>query len=590
MPEVSTIAAVPGNVVRSGSILTPGGDQGMQGIQGSQGVQGMQGIQGVTGNTGPQGSNAYTLTTADFAVPGVGQQVTVNVLDTNWIVVGQMLYVDTAGGGAGQTGCFKVTAKTGNSITLSNVSTTAGIIIPEAPLDGKRYGRLSASWSSDPIQADAPSDGKLYTRQNAGWTPSAVQADAASDGGYYNRRNGLWVPRPLADATQSGLLTQLSGNTTDFVSGANTTRNLQTDVQPIIWYQRTRTYNSLGNPSLEIDQRNVGAALTNPAAGVWPCDRWRYGRSAGAYNINIASTYSTVTIPGTSFPITSRYIRFTNQAVVATAGASDFVQFYQQVEGPSFRELNILTDVHTIWLLVRSSVAPLTLSLGIYDSPLSMILAKLFTISTAGAWQLISLSSLPAFPGGAGFTALPGYVGYIFCINLVLGSNYTVAPNVWTATTTANGATGAQSFGAQPVGSTLDIAFCQHEPGVGSSLIDKPFSTNHQECLRYYFKSADYGVVPGTSANGECWMTALSATYAFGTIPFPVPMAQSSTLTTYNSVAAPWTANQCTSYPGGVNYTVTGKSWNTKALDYLSISGGVASQQYRFSFTADSGW
>jgi hypothetical protein len=83
----------------------------------------------------------------------VGQTVTVNVADASWMVAGEMLWVDQAAGGAGQGGLMQITAKTGNQITLLNISAGTGI--------------------------------------------------------------------PLADATQSGLLKQVSGSSSDYVGGDN---------------------------------------------------------------------------------------------------------------------------------------------------------------------------------------------------------------------------------------------------------------------------------------------------------------------------------------------------------------------------------
>jgi len=79
-----------------------------------------QGGTGATGPAGPTGENANTLTVANFTVPAVGATVTVSVADTGWIVVGQVLYVDTAGGGAGLAGAFQVQSKTSTTVTLLN--------------------------------------------------------------------------------------------------------------------------------------------------------------------------------------------------------------------------------------------------------------------------------------------------------------------------------------------------------------------------------------------------------------------------------------------------------------------------------------
>lgn len=87
---------------------------------GPQGPAGPPGAQGPIGPAGPQGVNANTTSTSTFTVPAVGQTVSVTVADASWIVVGQMLYVDTAGGGPGLAGFLQVTAKSANTLTLLN--------------------------------------------------------------------------------------------------------------------------------------------------------------------------------------------------------------------------------------------------------------------------------------------------------------------------------------------------------------------------------------------------------------------------------------------------------------------------------------
>jgi microcystin-dependent protein len=76
---------------------------------------------------GGAGANAFNITSGPFTVPPVGGTVVVSLDDASWVVVGQMVYVDSAGGGAGQAGVMQVTAKTGNQLTLLTPSPTSGI-------------------------------------------------------------------------------------------------------------------------------------------------------------------------------------------------------------------------------------------------------------------------------------------------------------------------------------------------------------------------------------------------------------------------------------------------------------------------------
>jgi microcystin-dependent protein/phage baseplate assembly protein W len=84
-------------------------------------VPGPPGAQGpVSTVPGPPGINAFTATAAPFTIPPVGQTVQVEMEDASWIIVGQLVWMDTAGGSAGEAGTLQVTAKDGNILTLMN--------------------------------------------------------------------------------------------------------------------------------------------------------------------------------------------------------------------------------------------------------------------------------------------------------------------------------------------------------------------------------------------------------------------------------------------------------------------------------------
>jgi hypothetical protein len=65
---------------------------------------------------GPPGDAGWTLTTADFAIPPIGDIVTVNVENTGWIAIGQIIYVEDKD--AGEAVPMEVTTKTATTVTL----------------------------------------------------------------------------------------------------------------------------------------------------------------------------------------------------------------------------------------------------------------------------------------------------------------------------------------------------------------------------------------------------------------------------------------------------------------------------------------
>lgn len=58
-----------------------------------QNIPGAPGIDGAAGAAGADGVNAFTQTTADFSVPLVGANVTVSLINSDWMTVGQVVVV-----------------------------------------------------------------------------------------------------------------------------------------------------------------------------------------------------------------------------------------------------------------------------------------------------------------------------------------------------------------------------------------------------------------------------------------------------------------------------------------------------------------
>lgn len=83
-------------------------------------VPGAAGAAGSNGTNGADGTNAYTTLTSAFVMPAEGANVSASVGSTAWMVVGQPLYVGTAGN-------MEVASITNvNTVVLKNVENTAG--------------------------------------------------------------------------------------------------------------------------------------------------------------------------------------------------------------------------------------------------------------------------------------------------------------------------------------------------------------------------------------------------------------------------------------------------------------------------------
>jgi hypothetical protein len=244
-------------------------------------------------------------------------------------------------------------------------------------------------------------------------------------------------------------------------------------------------------------------------------------------------------------------------------------------------------------LVMRSSVANTTVSIELEGGSPGYHLALLATIPNANAWTAIQLPNIAAWTSAASWSTAPGTTGYWLGLQWAGGSGTLVPANgIWG--TTGYIAQGLGNFAANPVGSTLDFAFIQHEPGgTPTGILDKGWAINELECLRYYCKSYDYGVPVGsTSVNwsGEVFLYGATP-YGFGIVPFPVPMAQRPTVTTYISGGTGiGTANQVQEYPSATNRAVSSTQTTTKGISFINCGTVTANSWLRFQYQADTGW
>ena len=339
----------------------------------------------------------------------------------------------------------------------------------------------------------------------------------------------------VGPATSVDAAMAVFNGTTGKIIKVPTAAELDAIIKPIVGSVRLNSFNSVGNPSFEVDQMNCGVLEANNTAS-FACDRWRVS-SVGTMRFSTQQTVATppIVCPGTSFNVTNNYVRCTLTTAQGSLGVNDYWALGHSVEGSSAREL--YNNVHSVQVLVRSSVADLKFAVALQDEGGTWSLTKLCTLGAANTWTLITLPNLPVWTGSATFPTAPGSVGYRLRITLAAGTTVTAAPDVWGAGNKV-GATGMDNFASKPTSSTFDVAFVQHEPGnTCTTLIDKPWTQNYDECLRYYCKSYGYTVVPGTpglpGAIGH--FVVVNATTADGVVMWPKRMAKTpSSAVTYN--------------------------------------------------------
>jgi hypothetical protein len=351
----------------------------------------------------------------------------------------------------------------------------------------------------------------------------------------------LYVPvtsTPLASVSGSGLLRQLSGNTTDFADGSNNYQSLATASGPTIQLVRLRTLNTLGNPNFDVDQRQVrNTATISGGTNYWICDRWlRTG--GGTYSVKCGTTPATVLIPGTSYQIGNYGLYAQVVTPQATLGATDLQTWITYVEGCNLRPL--FGDVHSLSLMVGANVSPVNFSVAIRYATggtyYSLVLPCTYTAAGA-AVQVINLPNLPVWTASAPWKLTAGNYGYDITVTLACGSTYVAPTNgVW-----LNGnylaAAGMDNFVAKPAGSIFTLYFVQHEPGPECGpYIDPVFEESLSACQRYYCKSTSYGNLCPTSNEWRGMGMWISNTTACRlSLQFPVEMMSAPSVTIYDN-------------------------------------------------------
>ena len=355
-----------------------------------------------------------------------------------------------------------------------------------------------------------------------------------------------------------------------------------------IWSIRQRTFSSIGNSTFEVDQRNVFSAIANVPNGMVQ-DRWGISTGGTLRASWQANQGQTIVVPGTSFQISQAQVNIQSTTAEASLAAGSLFAFYQNVEGPSWREL--ANDVTSISVLVYCTVAGFKFAVSLRNGAQTVSLVKLCTIPNANTWTLITLPNIPK-PTSGSFPLTPGSNAYALGVCLGSGTTY-IAPSVdvWN---TGNflGAPGMSNLFAT-TGNTFIIGFIQHEPGpVCSTLIDYPFSQNYRDCLRYYSKSWDLGTAVGTSTDAgltSCNYSGGSSSFLPINLRFPVPMAKAPGVNIYSRTGV---QSQVILIGSSLTSGISGLSAvSQRGVPFATLSATQAAQDWTmYHYASDTGW
>jgi hypothetical protein len=335
---------------------------------------------------------------------------------------------------------------------------------------------------------------------------------------------------------------------------------------------QTGLKNRIINGGMTIDQRNAGAAVT--ALDSYAVDRWQYEGSQTS-KVNLQQNAGGVTPPA----------GFTNYYGVTSSSAysvlsGDFFFIGQRIEGFNIADLgwgtaNATTVTLSFW--VRSSLTG-TFGGALVNSASNRTYIFAYSIVSANTWEQKSITILGETTGT---WVTNNGIGIRIRFSLGTGSVLSGTAGAWESGNYIS-ATGATSV-VGTNGATFYITGVQLEKGSVATPFE--FRSIGQElalCQRYYEKSYNQSVVPGTASVGAGaagFATSTSNGYNYGVVRFAVSKRAASTVTTYSyagtaGVASDGNASDLTANSAGVNLPgETGYNLNNGSGGTLTFTG-----------------
>ena len=257
--------------------------------------------------------------------------------------------------------------------------------------------------------------------------------------------------------------------------------------------------NRIINGDMRIDQRNVGGIVT-PATGSSFYGVDRFSISVSQNNkCTIQQNAGSVT-PPVGF---SSYYGFTSSSAYSII-TSDYFGIQHRIEGFNISDFAFGTTSAkqiTLSFWVRSSLTTGTFGVNFQNGAQTRSYGATYTINTANTWEQKTIT----IPGDtSGTWVSDNTAGLVLTFGLGIGDTYNITSGSWQTTTSPNG---FGTIGTTSVvgtnGATFYLTGVQLEIGsIATPFERRSFGQELALCQRYYQKSYEYNVVPGTSVTG----------------------------------------------------------------------------------------
>jgi hypothetical protein len=256
--------------------------------------------------------------------------------------------------------------------------------------------------------------------------------------------------------------------------------------------------NRIGNGSMRIDQRNVGASITaSTFSNIYALDRWKT-----VLNTSCAGTViQQVSDAPTGF-IYSHKITIGTGASPASGNGN---VIYQKVEGSELQDFafgtaNAITSTFSFW--VKSSVTG-TYSVSFLNSSANRSYPAQITVNSANTWEQKTVT----FTGDTSGTWLNGIgtIGTYLQIDIGSGTTYEGTANTWQAGNISRISTNVKLCAT--TGATFQFTGVQWEVGSAATAYEQmPYQVELARCQRYFEKSETQGtaILTASRDTGGC--------------------------------------------------------------------------------------
>jgi hypothetical protein len=330
--------------------------------------------------------------------------------------------------------------------------------------------------------------------------------------------------------------------------------------------------NRLINGGMVLDQRNAGAsvATTTTSTPTYTLDRWSYQVSQ-ASKFTVQQNAGSVT-PPTGF---SKYLGATSTSAYSIA-SGDYFLINHKIEGFNFADMawgtaSAATVTLSFW--VRSSLTG-TFGGALRNSANNRSYPFSYTISSANTWEQKTIT-IAGDTSGTWVGATNG-IGVEILISLGTGSTFSGTAGAWAGSNLLS-ATGATSV-VGTNGATFYVTGVQLEKGSTATSFDyRSFGTELQLCQRYYQKSYNTDVAPGTNTTTGYVTFREYSTNTF--LPnfatrLNTPLRATPTVTTWYSTGG---TSGSVSVGAGSNTINTVYDFGMNSTGWMLINGSVSS-------------